>query len=264
MIYTVPGSNNKKVSVIPSVLIILCLALIVIPTDTKIHISEIIIKIFYLPPNSLIEKFEDLYKIREKAKALETELVKTKLELSHYADAALENQRLREFLNFKTSYNIKLIPAEIVEAPDLPYYHSVIVNVGKKSGLRPDLAAISTRGLAGKVSRVYDSSAEIQLLLDPLSRVSVVDTRSRVQGILKVQMSGELILDNVPSHEDVKEGDTLKTSGLGGVYPPGIPAGVVTEFEVLSPSYLFAQIKVQPFAEFSRMERLFIIDSGTR
>jgi len=230
----------------------------------KEYIAEIGIEIFYLPIENIKGKFEDLYKVREHARRLEAELEKAKLQLSYFTDAVEENRRLREFLSLETDYGLKLIPAEIVKLPDIPNQCSVIINVGSDFGVRPDMAAIAPDGLAGKVKRVYDNSSEVQLLIDPSSRVSAVDNRSRVQGILKFNPIDGMILDNVPVHEDIAEGDTIKTSGVGGVFPQGIPLGVVAHFKIGSTSYFFAEIKVEPFVKFSRLERLFIMDNASR
>jgi len=128
-----------------------------------------------------------------------------------------------------------------------------------ESGVKADMAVITPDGLAGRVLRVYDKNSEVQLLIDPSSRAASLDVRSRVQGIVKAGPSGGLILDNVPGYEDVIIGDTIRSSGLGGVFPKGIPMGVVANIQQRSSSYLFADIMVNPFANFNSLERLFVV-----
>jgi rod shape-determining protein MreC len=244
------------------VLIAVCLFLILLPLGFKERVSEISIEVFYTPFSNIEEWFSDLYGIREKARELEKELIQTRLRLSYYEDAIAENRRLRQFLDFSFFYHRTLLPAEIIKRSDQPHTMSILINIGKESGLAPDMAAITPEGLAGRVIRVYDKSSEIQLLLDPSSRVSAIDTRSRVHGILKYRSSRGLILDNIPGHEDIAVGDTIKTSGLGGVYPSDIPIGVISEIVILSSSYLFAEISVEPFTDFGSIERIYVISEA--
>ena len=253
------SSIRKHNLIFPATLIILCFFLILLPSGIKEKIAGISIRVFYLPINNIQGKFEEIYGIRERARQLETELVKAKLKLSYYADAVEETKRLREFLNFSESYEAELIPAEIIKRPDLPHRMSVLINVGENSGVKTDMAVIAPEGLAGRIQRVYENSSEVQLLIDPSSRISAVDTRSRVHGILKFLPSEGLMLDNVPGHEFIALGDTIKSSGMGGIYPPGIPIGVISNIEVLSSSYLFASVSVEPFTNFNKIERLFIV-----
>ncbi len=244
---------------LPIALLLISFLLLFLPIEYKESFAGITIRIFYAPGKILKEKFEGLYKVKERARELEAELTSAKLKISFYSDASRENARLREFLDFQSSYDFKLIPAEIIKKTDSPHRFSVLINIGNGGKIKPDMTAVSDEGLVGRVQFVFNDYAEVQLLTDPTCRVAAVDTRSRVQGILKPNPSGVLIFDNVPAHENIMVGDTLKSSGLGGVFPPGIPLGVITEINIRSSSYLFAEIVVKPFVDFDRLERFFIL-----
>jgi len=253
------GSIKRNSKLFPVGVVVLCFLLIVMPGGIKENIAEICIDIFYLPISNIQGKFGDLYGIRERARQLETELVKTKLELSYYEGVIEENKRLRQFLDFGFSQSADLIPAELIRRPDVPNRVTVLINVGHKQGIRSDMAVITPEGLAGCVQRVFDNSSEVQLLIDPASRVSAVDSRSRVYGILKSHPPAGLMLVDVPGHEDIAVGDTLESSGLGGVYPTGIPIGIISEITILPSSFIFADVTVEPFTRFGSIERLFVV-----
>ncbi|MCP4631481.1 MAG: rod shape-determining protein MreC [candidate division Zixibacteria bacterium] len=252
-------SIKKNDILLLALLVVLCLMIILIPLRAKETIANITINIFYNPINSVQAKFKGLYAIKEEARNLEAELVEARLKLSYYSDAINENQRLKELLEFNSAYEVKLIPAEIIIRPEIPHHMSVLIGVGAESGVKTDMAVITPDGLAGRVLRVYDKNSEVQLLIDPSSRAASLDVRSRVQGIVKAGPSGGLILDNVPGYEDVIIGDTIRSSGLGGVFPKGIPMGVVANIQQRSSSYLFADIMINPFANFNSLERLFVV-----
>ncbi|MBD3169608.1 MAG: rod shape-determining protein MreC [candidate division Zixibacteria bacterium] len=253
------GSLKKNELIITASLIFLCLLLILVPGGIKQSIAGIGISVFYLPINTIQNKFKDLYNIRERARELETELAESKLKLSYYVDAVDENKRLREFLEFSASYDAYLIPAEIVKRPEKPHRMSVLINVGKKEGAELDMAVITPEGLAGRITRVYDDGSEVQLLTDPSSRASAVDVRNRVHGIIKPKATGGLMMDNIPVHQLVAVNDTIKSSGLGGVFPAGIPIGTISNVTVPSPASLFLEVSIDPFADFNRIERLFLV-----
>jgi rod shape-determining protein MreC len=103
-------------------------------------------------------------------------------------------------------------------------------------------------------------------MLDPNFRASAQDQTTRVFGIIKPWSGSSLQLDNVPLREEIRVGDRIITSGLGGIFPPGIMIGVVTAVESeeeqskINRSYgIFKTIEVAPYVDFNHLEELFVI-----
>jgi rod shape-determining protein MreC len=192
------------------------------------------------------------------------------LENSELKEQHLENSRLRALLEFRSELEYRVIPAEVVAAePNRPPgTGSVITNQGKDKGIKRDMPVVNLHGLVGKVQEVSSNRSTVQLMLDPSFRVSVIDQRSRVFGIIKPHSGpGPILkLDNVPSGEDVRTGDEVISSGLGGIFPPGIRVGVVSAVDEprlgkTSPySGVFREIRVKPSVDFSSLEELFILN----
>ncbi|MDZ7373868.1 MAG: rod shape-determining protein MreC [candidate division KSB1 bacterium] len=180
------------------------------------------------------------------------------LELARYRDAALENQRLRALLGFKERAPYPLLPAEVVAHSGNSAIHSITINVGSADGVRRDAPVVTSQGLVGKVYLTGSDYSLVHVLLDRNFRAAAMVERSRVHGILRWSGGDYCLLDDVPIRSDVRLGDVIVTSGLGGIFPPGIRIGVVVQVSEDATS-LFKQVYVKPYVDFSRLEEVAVI-----
>ncbi len=120
------------------------------------------------------------------------------------------------------------------------------------------MPVISENGLVGKVIEATYTTSELLTLYHRNSFVSAMNLRSRVQGIVTWNNSRYLTLDNVALHSDMKMGDTLVTSGMGGVFPKGIFIGQVHKVAE-NPQEIVMNIKLVPFVDISLLENVFVI-----
>jgi rod shape-determining protein MreC len=124
----------------------------------------------------------------------------------------------------------------------------LIINKGDRDGLFRSQTVVDTAGLVGQLVRVGPWSAEVMLITDPEHAVPVEVVRSGVRTIaVGTGDADELQLPYVPVTADVKSGDLLVTSGLGGVFPAGVPVGVVTENR-RDPDEILATVRARPRA----------------
>ncbi|MGE5693520.1 MAG: rod shape-determining protein MreC, partial [Candidatus Zixiibacteriota bacterium] len=142
-----------------------------------------------------------------------------------------------------------------VEATHRPT--EITVNRGAKDGIRRNLPVVHLNGLVGKVMDATPDAAVIQLLFDPGCRVAARDRRSRVLGIVKWKSGPYLSLDNVSLSDDVAIGDTIISSGLGGIFPEGLVIGTVKTALADTASF-FRRIEVLPAVSFSALDEVFI------
>lgn len=116
----------------------------------------------------------------------------------------------------------------------------------------------SMNGLVGKVTKADMGHSRVQLIVDPNLKLSVMERRTRVVGFLE-SMDGHLLTAMVPAHAGVKAGDTLVTSGLGGIFPKGIPVGTVKDVRKADIDVM-RQMDVVPFQELSTLEEVFVME----
>lgn len=164
-----------------------------------------------------------------------------------------ENESLRALLNAVPSKKKHFITVGLVSDFGGPYAQSALVNGGGEQGVKQDLAVINENGLIGRVIEVGKSSARVLLLGDINSRIPVVAERTRDRAMLSGNNTASPRLAYLASNSEVAVGDRIITSGDGGVFPAGIPVGVVTRVQN-------GEVTVQPFADISQVEFVSIVD----
>ena len=250
-----------------STLVILSLLLLVLPQTIKSDISAFVFRFTYGPFYALGSHVRELEGVREENRRLHQRVMELSLENFWLNEERLENQRLRGLLDFRSELEYQVIPADLIAAEPNRRRFSVLINKGSSEGIRRNMPVVNMHGLVGKTVDVSPHTSVVQLMTDPSFRVSALDQRSRVYGIIKPGSGFTLRLDNVPLAEDVKVGDEIISSGLGGIFPPGIRIGVVTAIEsqkTLSKEDftfgIFKRIGVKPSVDLSSLEEVFVLE----
>jgi rod shape-determining protein MreC len=190
---------------------------------------------------------------------LNRQLFLLKREYSQIQELRLENERLRRMLNFVSQTEYSYIPALVINRSLGETLNSVTLDKGKKQGLKRGSLVLSSAGIVGRLVEVDDNHSLCQLILDSRMGIAVKVQRNRIDGILHWD-SGDLCrLDGILHSMDVVIGDTLITSGIGGVFPKGFSVGMVTSVQKKR-ELLFQQIYVKPFTDFHRLEEVFVLD----
>lgn len=184
------------------------------------------------------------------------------VEVASLLENKQENARLRRMLDFNFELPYRLVPAEILAIPPGGNVRTVLIDAGRKRGVGVNMPVISPSGIIGKTISADEKSSTVQLLLDPGCKVAARDQRSRAMGVVQYIGGEQLSLTRVPADQDVAPGDTVISSGLGGIFPSGLFIGTVTRSEA-QPGELFKEILIQPGADFSIIEEVFVIVSNT-
>jgi rod shape-determining protein MreC len=249
--------------------VLLSLFLLVLPGTVKSDLSAFIFRFTYAPFYALSHQIKQLEGVYQENKKLQQKIMELTLENSELKEEHLENSRLRALLEFRSKLEYQVIPVEVVATePNLPLGKgSVLINKGKEEGIKRDMPVLNLYGLVGKIEEVFPHRSTVQLMSDPNFRVSALDQRSRVSGIIKPDPGYNLLLklDNVPTGEDVKVGDEVVSAGLGGIFPAGIKIGIVfgvnedTLGQTSPYSGAFKEIEIIPSVYFNSLEELFVL-----
>jgi rod shape-determining protein MreC len=192
-------------------------------------------------------------------RASQERLVELELELARLRAAQAENRRLRAMLEFDPPPEFSTIPARIIALDLDPLTGTARIDAGRRRGVLGGEPVVTPGGLVGVVDRLEGSRARVRLLVNPDSPVGVRDTRSRVVGTVEWSPGRQrLEMKFVPVQADVAEGDTLVSSGLGGMYPPELPVGVI-ERVTTDEQRLTHEIVVRAFARFGRLDEVLVI-----
>jgi rod shape-determining protein MreC len=221
-------------------------------------VSEGVMKSFYLPFIKIKSTITDLRGVYDENQRLREQLVDANVQLSMLQEAERENNRLRAIVGFEPPIGYSLLPAKILSVTGDRIPISAVINRGSADGIMVNEPIINEEGLIGKIVSVSYSFSTVQLLTDPMSRVAVRVAESREMGIAKYLPSQGLIVDNVPSQGDVKQGDLVISSGLGGIFPPSLVVGTVIAVEKPKQEP-FLIIKLAPAADFNSISELFVL-----
>jgi rod shape-determining protein MreC len=177
------------------------------------------------------------------------------------ADLAVENARLRALARVTEQppdIGIELIRAPVVARDLTTLERQLLISRGTRHGLAAGSPVISPEGIVGKVVEAGIHQSLVQTILDPDSRVAVLNRRSRVPALARAGTHHRLELEFAPKGSDFVIGDTLVTAGLGGVFPRGLLVGVVVA-AADRPAELFKSVRVQPFAMINTLEQVFAL-----
>ena len=166
-----------------------------------------------------------------------------------------ENTRLRGLVKFTPEAPVRDVAARVIGNSGGAFARNVLVNAGSRDGVNRGQAAATGEGLVGRIAEVGDHSARVLLVSDLNSRIPVVLDDTRERAVMAGDNSDQPRLLYLRANAAVKVGERIVTGGAGGVFPPGIPVGVVASVEG-------GVVRVEPYAELSRLEFVRIVDFG--
>ncbi|MCL2138118.1 MAG: rod shape-determining protein MreC [Treponema sp.] len=187
------------------------------------------------------------------------------------AEIIQENNRLREQLGFSQESEYRHIPAELIGRDPDNLFSALVINKGQSSGISRDMAVIAFQGgvqaLVGKVIQARTYESLVMPLYDANLLASSRFAISRYEGIVEGQGSPDapLRMRFIPkrARDEINAGDLVVSSGLGGIYPPGINIGRVSNVS-LREYEITLEAELEPIIDFSRLEYVFIIKKNER
>ena len=183
-------------------------------------------------------------------------------QLAELKEAKKTAQRLEDLVKLKSSYSLKSTAARIIGGTGDAWSDTVTLDKGTSSGFAVGMPVCNSGGAIGQIIEVSGSTSTVRLLTDDSSAISAMVQTSRAQGMLEGQPDGSLRLSYVPVDADVKVGDLVITSGIGGAFPKGLPLGTVSSVEKASnDTYYTIVVRVQSTAESN--EEVLVVTSLT-
>ena len=168
---------------------------------------------------------------------------------------ATENTRLRELLKLAPDPSASFVSARVIANSGGTYFRSVLIDAGGGDGVVRGQAAITGEGLVGRITEVGERASRILLLTDINSHIPIALDGTRERAVLAGDNSNQPRLLYLPARATVKVGDRVVTSGNGGIFPPGLPVGVIAAIQD-------GIVRVEPYAELSRLDYLRVVNYG--
>ena len=238
--------KNKKKGIAGVVITIIIIVLLVVFTNSnanQVSYIEKICNVFVMPiqngftylknkmsgNDSFFADMDTLKSENEDLKKKNSELEQSLRELEIIK---AENDTLKEYVNLKDKYtDYTTVPADVINRDISNYSSTIIINVGSDDGIKEEMTVIADSGLVGHIISVTNNTAKVQTIVDTASavtsKISTTEDTIVVQGTLEDKST--LRANFIPTDAVVLQGDTVETSGIGGIYPKGIHIGTITE-----------------------------------
>ncbi|GAB4299689.1 MAG: rod shape-determining protein MreC [Desulfuromonadia bacterium] len=206
---------------------------------------------------SLRDDYLDLVSVRQENDRFRERLKEMTLQESVAREAIRENERLTRLLEMKKRLSPPTITASVIGEDGYPWFRTIMIDRGSSSGVTDGAAVIAASGIVGQVVRVSPESARVLLFTDPASSVAGVIQRTRARGVVKGKGGGRASVEFTLREDDVTVGDLVVTSGVGGIFPKGLPIGEVTV--VRKGEYgIFQNIEIHPSVNLARLEEVLV------
>lgn len=266
---------NKKSGVVGIIISIIVLILLVfisnINVDNLSHIENIFSSVVmpvqngitYLKNkitgnNTFFAEISNLQQENEELKKKNSELETSLRELEIVKS---ENATMKEYLELSEEYGNYKTKAAYIISKDISNYSNIfIINVGSRDGIENNMTVISEKGLVGHVISVTDKTAKVQTIIDTASTVSATLSSSRDNIICKgtIEEKGMLKASYIPTTANLVVGDTIETSGMGGIFPKGIKVGTIKNIK--NKKNIVDRIAiVEPAVNFDKVETVLVI-----
>jgi rod shape-determining protein MreC len=203
-------------------------------------------------------KYFELINARKENIRLKEQIISLKTENYRDQELLATHRRLQKLLQFAETTDQAVMAAQVIGRDPSGLFQSVIINKGKTSGLSVNMPVVNEDGIVGRIVSVSNNYSKVLLLIDQNSAVDCIIQRSRDTGIVKGLTSDTCIMDYVLKTSDIRVEDIIITSGIGGIFPKGVPVGKVNDIKDPSDE-LFREVKIKPFVDFSKLEEILII-----
>jgi len=215
----------------------------------KIHRASVSVWTTYL----------DWKRFRSGSHQLRNEIERLRLASLDAREIREENLRLRRLLELRDRLPVSTLAGEVIAKEWSGWRRSLVVNRGRGDGIVRMTPVLVPEGLVGRVAEVRAGAAVVQLLNDPASSVGAIVQRTRTGGVVEGEPGGSVRFKFLGRDGGgLQVGDLIVTSGLGGLFPKGLPVGRVKAREARSAA-LFHYAQLQPVVDFARVEEVLLL-----
>ncbi len=174
--------------------------------------------------------FTDINNLQNENEELKQKNSELEQSLRELENIKTENETLKEYLNLTEKYGeYKTIPGYVINKDISNYSKTIVINIGSDDGVQENMTVIGDEGLVGHVVSVTNSTAKVETIIDTASSISCSMSTTKDSIVCKGTLDGqsELRAMYIPTDANIIQGDSIETSGLGGIYPKGIHVGTV-------------------------------------
>ena len=267
--------NHKKNGIWGVIITILLLIMLVVVTNIETsklyNIENIISKIISPIQNGItyIQNkisgnntfFADIDQLRKENETLKKENSDLEKQLRELEVLKAENETLKQYVSLTDKYqSFKTIPAYVINRDITNYSKTIVINIGKDDGVKENMAVIADNGLVGNVISVTSNTAKVQTIVDSASSTSALASSTRDSMVCKGTIENTTILKAtyISTESNIIEGDSVETSGMGGIYPKGIYIGKIKSVKE-GKNKIDKTVEVETAVDFEKLETVLVV-----
>jgi len=267
--------RDKKGGIVGVVVTVIILVLLVVFTNTnseKVSVIENIASNVVMPIengltylknkiNNNDKFFENIDQLKTENKSLKEKNSELEKQLREFEIIKNENSQLKEQLNLAKKYGeFKTVPGTIISRDISNYSKTLVINVGSDNGIKEKMTVIADEGLVGYVVSTTNKTAKIQTIVDSASSTSCLASSTRDTMICKgtIENRPELSASNIATDARIIQGDSVETSGLGGIYVKGIHVGTIKKVNKGS-NKTDSYATIETAVDFEKLETVLVI-----
>ena len=214
------------------------------------------------PVSGLANVFENLTADRATLSELEEENEELRARVAELEESEVTAENLQDLLDLRSTYELESTAATVISGSTDSWSSTITISKGSSAGLAVGMPVCSSTGVIGQIVECGTASSVVRLLTDEDSAIPAVVQSSRALGSVEGSADGSLTMAMVSTDEEVEVGDTVVTSGLGGVFPKGVPIGVVANVERPEGAVYYV-ISIDPVVRTDAVEEVLVITSIT-
>ncbi len=179
-------------------------------------------------------------------------------EITRMRHSLIENKRLRQMIEFKSTAEHEVIGAEVIGKNSIEMRNTITLNRGNSEQIAEGMCVRTDAGLVGQVVSASEDYSLVESIFNRNVRISSKIQRTNIDGIVAWEGDEVLLLKNIPTSFDVQVGDVVLTSNFTNKFPKNVPIGQIRRIEIEQGS-LFFRIEIEPFVNFSTIEQVFVM-----
>ncbi|HEX4155428.1 MAG TPA: rod shape-determining protein MreC [Acidobacteriaceae bacterium] len=225
---------------------------LVTPVERLVHATS-------LHTRNTWESYVYLRGARKQNEQLKQEVAQLREEQAAFAEDAAQGRRLEALLKFQQQYIAHTVAAQVIGTSGSDRSHVLYLDKGWGDGLRPDQPVITPYGVVGKLRDVFPHTSQLLLISDTSSGAGVILESSRIRGIVRGTVTGQVEINNLTEDSRIKPGETVITSGGDQVFPRGLPVGTIESIAPDPQHQPYTAIVIKPAADLTRLEEVLVI-----
>ncbi|MBW7995435.1 MAG: rod shape-determining protein MreC [Candidatus Glassbacteria bacterium] len=250
---------EHKQSLLFLLLLLLCLAAISLTGRNRFQLARTINRTLITPFQMVVSKADYYISLKKENERLRKNNFVLSLELYRLEQARQQNERLKNLLDFASQTPIHFITCRVISGGIGERSNVFIIDKGNRHGISPNMPVLVPEGLVGKTIETDPGRSVVELYTHQDFRVSAMPSGKTERGIAGSAASGQLYLFNIPLRTSIEVGDLIVSSGMGGIFPKGIPVGVVNDIEREQEMGIKLRARLSASVDLDRVSEVFVL-----